>query len=78
VLTLTDNISVNSDSPRWPQITARSQRLTQSRTITVVEDLAWILPVKEENKREATKERALIREEEEVGLILQELGLGND
>jgi hypothetical protein len=48
------------------------------RTITVVEDLAWILPVKEENEREATKERALTREEEEAGLILQELGLEND
>jgi hypothetical protein len=48
------------------------------KIITVVEDLVCILPVKEESEREATKDKALTREEEEVSLIFQEPGLEND
>ena len=51
------------------------------RTITVVENLAWVVPVEGAQNSQMqghVSQRELSREEEEIGLILRGLGLEND
>jgi hypothetical protein len=70
---------------RYPSVTYIDDPVAMKRTITVVEDLAWVEPVNEELKEELREERRakregrdLRRQEEDVGLILRELGMEND
>lgn len=58
---------------RYPTVTYVDDLATMKRTITVVEDLAWVMPVKMSQPQ--WKRR---REEEEVGLMLRELHLEGD
>jgi hypothetical protein len=64
---------------RYPSVTFVEDPVTWKKTITVVEDLAWVVPVdEEETERQIPKERGIMSEEEEVGLILRDSGLEND
>ncbi len=64
---------------RYPTASFVEDPVTWKKTVTVVEDLAWVVPVdEEETEREISKERGIMSEEEEVGLILRDLGLEND
>ena len=66
------------DVERYPSVSFVDDPITMQRTITVIEDLAWVVPVEGAQMRGRASERELSREEEEVGLILRGLGLEND
>lgn len=72
---------------RYPSVSFVNNPVTMTRTITVVEDLAWVVPVDRASSSSRTSgassssrasERELSREQEEIGLILRGLGLEND
>jgi hypothetical protein len=58
--------SVLYEMKRYPSVKFVDDPVTMKRTITVIEDLAWVLPVKGGEKEKFTKERELACERRSI------------